>query len=59
MCVCVFVFQIAQLSDELEKTKTAAKQDIRRLSLELQGLRDEHCALRTVSFAHSPSDCFS
>ena len=37
--------QVMLLGDELEKTQTAAKGDIRRLSVELQGLRDEQAAL--------------
>jgi hypothetical protein len=38
--------QVAALSDELERTRTAAKGDIRTLSVELQGLREQQAALR-------------
>ncbi len=37
--------QVLMLEDEVEKTRTAAKGDIRRLSVELQGLRDEQSQL--------------
>jgi hypothetical protein len=40
--------QIARLSDELEKTKSAAKGELRRMSVELQGLRDEYNSLKNV-----------
>lgn len=46
--------QIMLLSDELEKTRTAAKADIRRLSVELQGLRDEAAVRRNVRAHASP-----
>ena len=37
--------QVVLLEDELDKTRTAAKGDIRRLSVELQGLREEQSQL--------------
>ncbi len=37
--------QVLMLGDELESSKREAKGDIRRLSVELQGLRDHQAAL--------------
>ena len=38
--------QVALLSAELEQTRAAAKGDMRLLSVELQGLREQQAALR-------------
>ena len=45
------------LGDELEKTQTAAKGDIRRLSVELQGMRDEQTALARQAAKMNVSTC--
>lgn len=38
--------QVQLLSDELERTREAAKGDIRTMSVELQGLREQQASLR-------------
>ena len=39
--------QVAMLSAELERTREAAKGDMRLRSMELQGLREQQAALRS------------
>ena len=38
--------QVELLSEELERTREAAKGDIRTMAVELQGLREQQAALR-------------